>query len=155
MLQKYRLITKVNEQLQNSIPNRRRRVSRLLTFLLFFYLLANVSVLEYFCGNPELGIVSYRQAVTIEKLPTENEKTVFVTFSADDYNSSHQDQKPDIPLDGDDSFCCSSHATISYNYLVVSLMPVIHQQQSSPVFSNSQNHSDWHLPPSYRPPRIA
>ncbi len=140
---------------KNSTFSRRRVFWRVLTVFMFFYLCADVSVLEYFCGNPSLGITSYRQVVKVNSPPVKTSEMDFAQSNIDTSRSSRHDQETDIPFDGDDCFCCSSHATVSYSYLVVSLLPAIHQQQRDPDFSNPHNHSDGHLPPSYRPPRIA
>jgi hypothetical protein len=123
--------------------------------LMFFYLCADVTVLEYFCGNPSLGIPSYSQVIEVKSQPIEASSTSSTQGNFNVSRSSKDDRETDIPLDGDDCFCCSSHATISYNYLIISLIPVISRRQRETVFSNPQDHSDWHLPPSYRPPRIA
>lgn len=137
---------------KNTAFSWRRFIWRGMAVLMFFYLCADVTVLEYFCGNPSLGIVSYGQTVDIKPSPVNAAEMASVDVS----HSSKDDRETEIPLDGDDCFCCSSHATISYNYLIVSLIPVVgQQQQRETLFSNPQDHSDWHLPPSYRPPRIA
>ncbi|MGI8494031.1 MAG: hypothetical protein ACR2L1_01800 [Pyrinomonadaceae bacterium] len=140
---------------KNSAFSRRRVLWRVLTVFMFFYLCADVSVLEYFCGNPSLGTASYRQVIEINRQPVKTSETIVVRNSIDAAPSSKHDEDTDIPIDGDDCFCCSSHATVSYSYLVVLLLPVISPQQRDPDFSSPQNHSDGHLPPSYRPPRIA
>jgi len=145
----------VEDKQKNSIFSRRSVFWRVLTVFMFFYLCADVSVLEYFCGNPSLGITSYRQVIEFNGQPAKISETVVARGSIDAVPSSKHDKETDIPIDGDDCFCCSSHATVSYSYLVVSLLPAIHQQQRDPDFSNLQNHSDGHLPLSYRPPRIA
>ncbi len=140
---------------KNPLSVWRHFIWRGLTVLMFFYLCADVSVLEYFCGNPSLGIVSYRQIVEIDPPSAEASKTSAAQNTVDDLRSSkHDREESDIPFDGDDCFCCSSHAVITYNYLIVSLIPVAHQHYA-PNFSNGRSHSDWHLPPFYRPPRIA
>lgn len=98
----------------------RHFIWRGLTVLMFFYLCADVSVLEYFCGNPSLGIVSYRQIVEFNPPSAEASKTSAAQNTVDDLGSSkHNEEESDIPFDGDDCFCCSSHAVITYNYLIV------------------------------------
>ena len=140
---------------KNSIFSLRRVFWRVLTVFMFFYLCADVSVLEYFCGNPSLGIASYRQVIEVNSPPAKTSDKVIAENTINATHPSKHDEETDIPIDGDDCFCCSSHATFSYSYLVVSLLPVTSRQQRDPDFSNPQNHSDGHLPPSYRPPRIA
>ncbi len=145
---------KVKSKRENSAFSRRHFFWRVLTIILFVYLCADLSVLEYFCGNPSLGIASYRQIVEIKLQPTELSETAFAQNTIDASQLPDRDREPNIPLDGDDCFCCSSHALIGGANLIVSLSPVV-PQHHDPVFSNRQNHSDWHLPPFYRPPRIA
>lgn len=143
------------ENRKNSTFSWRRFVWRGAAVLMFFYLCADVTVLEYFCGNPSLGISSYREVVEINPPPVKASRTTSAQDTIDVSRSSEGDRETNIPLDGDDCFCCSSHATISYNYSIVSLVSVNIGQQRESVFSNQQNHSDRHLPPSFRPPRIA
>jgi hypothetical protein len=140
---------------KNSTFSQRRVFWHVLTVFMFFYLCADVSVLEYFCGNTSLGIASYREVVEVSPQPAKTSETVLAKITIDASRSSKHDQETNIPFDGDDCFCCSSHATISYNNLIVSLLPIIQRQQRDPIFSNPQNHSDGHLPLSYRPPQIA
>lgn len=127
---------------------------RVLTIVLFVYLCVDVSVLEYFCGNPSLGIISYRQIIEIKQQPTELSEAAFVQNSVDDSRLPDRDREPNIPLDGDDCFCCGSHTLIGGAILIDSLSAVA-AQHHEPVFSNRQDHSDWHLPPFYHPPRTA
>lgn len=132
----------------------RHFIWRSLTVLMFFYLCADVSVLEYFCGNPSLAIASYRQVVKTNPQPIKSSE-IDLTWNTIDYShSSKHNHEPEIPFDGDDCFCCSSHAVITYDYLIVSLLPVVHQHYA-PVFSNRQSLSNRHLLPFYRPPRLA
>ncbi len=145
----------VNEKQKNSAFPWRQFAWRGLTVLMFFYLCADVTVLEYFCGNPSLGIASYRQIVEINPQPAKASETSAARDAVDVSSSSkHGQEESDIPIDGDDCFCCSSHAVVAYNYLTVPLSPIV-QQHYAPNFSNRQSHSNWHLPPSYRPPRTA
>ena len=87
--------------------------------LMFFYLCADVTVLEYFCGNPSLGIPSYRQVVDANPQSEHVSKTIFTqkTIAADP--SSKDERDTEIPFDADDCFCCSSHATINYDFIIV------------------------------------
>lgn len=145
----------VKDRQKNSAFSWRRLIWRGLTVLMFFYLCADVSILEYFCGNPSLGIVSYRQIVEVSPQSVKASEATPTQNTIDASNSSkHNQEESDFPIDGDDCFCCSSHAVITYNYLIVPLSPVIHRHYA-PNFSNRQSHSNWHLPPFYRPPRVA
>ncbi len=144
----------MEEKQENSIFSRRRFFWRVLAVLMFFYLCADVTVLEYFGGNVSLAIASYRQVVETNSQPAKLSQTAFARNTTDVSRSSKRDRETEIPWDGDDCFCSSSHAVISYNYSVVSLVPVFYPQRD-PSFPNQKNHSNWHLPASYRPPRIA
>jgi len=145
---------KVKDKQKNSVFSWRHFFWRVTAVMLFFYLCANVSVLEYFCGNPSLGIASYRQAVEINPQLAKNVETTVARNTTDATQLPDRDQEPSFPLDGDDCFCCSSHALIGGANLTVSLIPVV-PQNHDPVFLNQQTHSDWHLLPFYRPPRTA
>lgn len=111
-------------------------------------------MLEYFGGNVSLGIASYRQAVKIHSPAGETSRTDFARNSIAVSSSPKRDQETEIPWDGDDCFCFSSHALIGEVNFVVTLDPVIRQHHDT-VFFHRQNHSDWQLPPFYRPPRSA
>lgn len=139
---------------KNQVFSRRHFIWRVLTVLMFFYVCADVSVLEYFCGNVSLGIASYRQIVKTDSPPAKTFERTSARKTIDFSPFSKNDRETEIPFDGDDCFCCSSHAIGSCSYLVVSFVPVSRQQRE-PVFFQRQSHSDWHLPPFYRPPQIS
>lgn len=138
---------------ENSLRISRHLIWRAMTVLMFFYLCADVTVLEYFCGNPSLGIASYREVVEIKSPPAEKlSQTSFAQNRITDSRSSKQDGESEIPIDGDDCFCCSSHAIVSYTSLIVTPKLVFSRPQA-PNFSRRQNSSEWHFPPFFRPPR--
>lgn len=127
----------------------KRRVRRFAALLLLFYLIADVTVLEYFCGNPDLGIVSYTQAVAKASMKSKADKRVFIQSPTD---SSKHDSESNTEPDGDDCFCCCSHALQSV-FIVENRLPVIEEQIQNSFTRKMQ--SNPHLTLSYRPPRIA
>ena len=131
------------------VENRsKRRKNKFATFLLFFYLIANLTVLEYFGGNPELGIVSFRQV-------SEQSKTVDSSLPlsfAGNSQSSRQSNTSDIELDGDDCLASCTHSIFA--------SPVIGNGHPVPAlrvsFTNIKHVvPDPHLTSFYRPPRTA
>lgn len=133
---------------QNFEYRRKRRRNKLATFLLFFYLIGNLTVLEYFGGNPELGIVSYRQVSKISKTADLPSPLIF----ADDSRSSRQGNKSDIDPDADDCLATCTHSILG--------LPVIENPCPLPdlqVSWTTVKHvvPDPHPTSFYRPPRSA
>ena len=133
---------------QNLSYPRKRLVWHFAAYLLMFYLIADVSVLEYFCGNPELGIVSYSQVV--KKVSAKSKD-----FKCDTVKSSpefpKQDDDSDIQLDGDDCFCCCSFALQNF-FVIIYRLPHIEKHLQNSYIRAMQ--SNPHLSLNYRPPRF-
>ncbi len=126
----------------------RPRVQRLATFLLFFYLIGNLTVLEYFGGNPDLGILSYTQVAE----PTITAETASFQNSSDRSRSSERENDSNDQLDGDDCLATCTHCILAVISMESDL--IIHDEQ---VINQSTRHihPDPHPTSFYRPPRTA
>lgn len=130
---------------QTSEYSRKRRNLRFAAFLMFFYLIGNLTVLEYFGGNPDLGIISYTQIAT-----TISTEVVSVQNASNNSQSSRQDNESGIQLDGDDCLASCTHC-------ILGVVPIEIRQ---PVLEEHfVNQITRHLYPKphptsfYRPPR--
>ena len=126
----------------------KRRKKKIATFLLFFYLIGNLTVLEYFGGNPELGIVSFRQVSEKSQTTTSSSPHSF----ADDSQSSRQGNNSDIELDGDDCLATCTHSIVGFP-VIENRHPIMELQVSSTTVKHVV--PDPHLTSFYRPPRTA
>lgn len=126
-------------------------------FLLLFYVLADVTVVEYFSGNAALGIPSYNAVVV-------SDSTAPLAESRADSIQSRPNEfylkgiyKSESSTDEDDCFLCCTHIILGYNsiYAVIAAPLSLIAQKTSAVFYYRQKRSDSHLPPFYRPPRLA
>jgi hypothetical protein len=124
---------------------------RLLTFALLIYLCADVSVFEYYEGNLSLGIISYRQAFSLNSPDAQS-----ADLSDDSLSSSksypHSDTD-NLLFDDSDCFCCTAHAAFNPIHFAITLLPLT-EAMREPNFINSQSNSEYHSPPYYRPPQF-
>ena len=132
------------------------RLRLVAAFLMLFYVLADVSVIEYFSGNAALGIPAYNKVVVLDSapLPSANAgiKKIQNSFNESHFKRTHQSESSS---DDDDCFLCCTHMILGCNQMDVpaSDLPVV-AQKSPAAFSREQRRSDSHLPTFYRPPRI-
>lgn len=128
-----------------------RAVWNLVAGLMALYMCANVTVLEYYGGNPELGIVSYRQVVLDrDDRGSIDEHSTSILISS----PRSGDSDSEVPDDGDDCFVTCSHTFQAASCLETQLNDVVVSQRD-PNFLVRQIESDWHRPLFYRPPRIS
>lgn len=131
------------------------RVRAVAAFLMLFYVLADVSVIEYFSGNAALGIPAYNKVVVLNSTPhaTGGIKEIQNSFNESRFKGTHQSEPS---LDDDDCFLCCTHMILGCNQMDVpaSILPVVVRKNPA-VFSREQKHSNSHLPTFYRPPRFA
>lgn len=125
-------------------------------FLLLFYVLADVTVIEYFSGNAALGIPSYNKVVALDSTASEFAGIKSVQSSPDESRLPGSQKSGSSSDDEDDCFLCCAHMLLGYSGLNVSTAPALPviAQKSTAFFSRRQRHSDSHPPPFYRPPRF-
>lgn len=124
----------------------RARKYRFATFLLFFYLLLNLTVFEYYGGNPDLGIRSYTEIAAIVSHPaaTQSDSVQCALPSNSDQDESQ------LPPDGDDCLASCTHS-IPGAFAIEPLLPVIVTAIASETSRDLL--PDPHPASFYRPPR--
>ena len=123
----------------------KQRAGRVLAVLFVLYALADISVLQEYCGNEDLGIPSYTQ-----QLQTKNIET-----TANISPASHQEQTPDAPASDEDCFCCCSHTLIGFNPTDANSSKILTAKKSVSNFSLKHQQTENHLSQLYQPPKFA
>ncbi len=141
---------KLNER--NRQSNWKRKIPRLIALLLVLYAFADVTVLQEYCGNENVGIPSYAQQVRAERRRAESSNDAQTAFKTSD--SSPQEQVPDIPNSEEDCFCCCSHTLLGFSPLK-SYEAILVVRQSDSNFSHKYRYSSSHLRLVYQPPKLA
>lgn len=125
----------------------KQQTARILAVFLVLYALADVSVLQEYCGNENLGIPSYAQQI---KAKNNISQTV-----ADILPSSNQEQTPDAPIGDEDCFCCCSHTLLGFNPTNANSPKILALKKSASNFSLKYGQTETHLPQLYQPPKVA
>ena len=131
----------------------RRFLWRAMLLMMFLYVCADVSIFEYFEGNQSLGIISYREVVKLDQPVTGAGTSLAKTLPGLVQFAPHNERTTTL-FDDTDDFCCSVHAMVSGNKVIVSFIPIFNRIGEA-NFLHRNKDSDWHLPPDYRPPRLA
>lgn len=138
---------------QNQHLKWQRTISRVLALFFVLYALADITVLQVYCGNEMVGIPPYAQQIQIkQKIKKANSLTVAV---ADSSSSSRQEQTPDLPVSEESCFCCCSHTTIGFNSIQSVVREILPTKQSKSNFAENRLKSNSHLPQLYQPPKFA
>jgi hypothetical protein len=138
---------------QNQHLKWKRAISRVLALFFVLYALADITVLQVYCGNETVGIPPYAQQIQIKQ---KNKKTNSLTFAvADSSSSSRQEHTPDLPASEESCFCCCSHITIGFNFIQSVVPEILPTKQSKSNFSENRLQSNSHLPQLYQPPKFA
>lgn len=141
---------KHNKQSRQS--NWKRKTSRLVALLFVVYALADISVLQQYCGNEAVGIPSYARQMqaknrTVDK--TADSQNVYISS-----HSPQEEQTPESPASDEECFCCCSHTTLGFNPIKSVARVVSFAKQSEANFSEHRLISDSHLPQLYLPPKF-
>lgn len=137
----------------NSILIWRRRAARLLAVFFVLYAIADISVLQQYCGNEALGIPPYTGQVEAVNQKINDASGDLLTGSAMSC-SSHEEDRPDSPRTEEGCFGCCSH-------ILIGLRATAARSQKSAVKNSAANfsakhlQSDRHLPRYYQPPKSA
>lgn len=133
--------------------NWKRRAARILAAFFVLYALADVTVLQEYCGNETLGIPSYAQQIQAKNRVIDNTTDSQIVYVGS--HSSKEGQTPELPASDEECFCCCSHNALSFNPIksVVREISTIKQLESN--FSENCLKSDSHLLQLYQPPKFA
>lgn len=130
-------------------PGRRIRRTRAFgVFLLFLHLVANYTVLEYFGGNPELGIVSYRHIISITASATRQSSAPVLIA----HGSLQKTDDASFDLDADDCLASCTHC-IQLAAALSAGTTLVEEHMGQITIAPLE--PDPHLLALYRPPRVA
>ena len=125
----------------------RRQAARIFAVFLVLYALADVSVLQEYCGNENLGIPSFAQQIQAKN----NISQAVAAIS----HSSNQEQTPDAPAGDEDCFCCCSHTLLGFNPTDANSPKILAAKKSASNFSLKHRQTEKYLPQLYQPPKFA
>jgi len=127
--------------------------SRLIALFFVLYALADVTVLQEYCGNETFGIPSYAQQIQAKnRMVDKTTDSQTVSF----YSSpSHEEQTPESPASDEECFCCCSHTILNFNFVKLVVCEISPTKQSESNFSDNHLKSNSHLPQLYQPPKSA
>jgi hypothetical protein len=117
------------------------------------YALADVTVLQEYCGNETLGIPSYAQQ--IQAMNRKVDKTIDSQIVYIGSQPSQEEQTPELPASDEECFFCCSHTTLGFNPIKSVVRVISFAKQSESNFSENRLKSDSHLPQLYQPPKFA
>lgn len=129
----------------------KRRAIHIFAGFFLLFALADITVLQEYCGNESLGIPSYALQSRSEKQKSETKNNIETAFNRLD--SSPQEQMPNIP-NSEDCFCCCSHTLLGIN-LILSYSPILVVKKSDTNFTFGHLLSSSHLQLVYQPPKLA
>lgn len=127
---------------------RKRSMCQYAALLLFFHLIGNYTVLEYFGGNPDLGIVSYNQVCS--KFASAKANSITPSVNVPPCRGNDEDQAGQ--LDGDDCLAACTHSLQVAAFFETRAITAELQTQNQNI---KRLQPDPHLPTFYRPPRTA
>ena len=126
----------------------RSRITSLVAFLFVIYALADVSVLQVYCGNEALGIPPAHH-MTEEGDPASSTQHGNYVTSAD----SEQPQSPDEHDYDHQHECFCWHQTVVVSYRFSHSKVTAKSQSQSPDIHTSR-HKDTDLDNHFRPPQL-
>ena len=131
----------------------KRRVVKLLAAFFVLYAVLDISVLQAYCGNENLGIPPYAAQVPSE---SESPKSVIgEDVHAGDSRSPGEERSDKTPNSDDACFCCCSHTTLAANELAPVAKRPADRIASTSNFPNKNLHPDSHPSPHYQPPKFS
>ncbi len=140
--------------MKNSKPNHKLNLKRLfvrgVALLFVIYALADVSVLQAFCGNESVGIPPAHHFAKSNNNSAESENSN--EDSQNNFQQSH-DQEDSEQNCGDDCCFCNSHVVISSFAVESNVMKVTETKTQSISYENK--HSNSERDNLFRPPQIA
>lgn len=130
----------------------KRFATQCVAVLFVMYALADISVLQAYCGNESVGIPPSHH---LAKSTADSESSKSSVKEDQSYFNHCTEGEQDSPEDCNDDccFCCSSHVTISYFAMQPTETVVLPLAQDSSSFENK--HPNSGLAYLFRPPRIA
>lgn len=152
MLPMYGLKFSMNSQriIKNSI---KRGLISLVALLFVVYALADITVLQAYCGNEAVGIPPAHHLSKTARDPDSRSATKSIQTRLQSDGEPRQGNDPTQDCDDDTCFCCCSHVVTGY-FAIPSTKPTnkIEFSQSDTYVGRYSNSSLTQL---FRPPRTA
>lgn len=125
----------------------------LVALLFVVYALADITVLQAYCGNEAVGIPPAHHLSKTSKSPASRSATNFSQIRSESDEESRPGSDPTQDCDDDTCFCCCSHVVKGY-FAIPSYKPTIRVgfSQSDTYVGRYSNSS---LTQFFRPPRIS
>lgn len=124
----------------------KQRAGQLLAVLFVLYALADISVLQEYCGNENFGIPSYSQQIQAKNN---------ISQPVAEVSPSSDQNQPDNPSGEEDCFCCCSHILLGFNFATENSPKILALKKSASNFSLKHQQTETHLPQLYQPPKFA
>jgi hypothetical protein len=129
----------------------RRIAIKCVALLFVMYVLADITVLQVYCGNEAIGIPPAHHLSAQNNEVRKVDKSV----SVNDQNYSQPSNQESEQDCGDDCcFCCSSHITLGYSVFQSGTATFVKNNRQRSI-SYENKHSYSALNSLFRPPRIA
>lgn len=126
----------------------RSRIVSLVAFLFVIYAIADVSVLQAYCGNDALGIPPAHHVSENAGSALSGEQAIYVI------STDHRQRQPDDGHDGSDHQheCFCWHQTVVSSYFLTKNEVTQHSGSRLPAFRSS-GHKNSDLDKNLRPPQ--
>jgi hypothetical protein len=131
----------------------RGRLFNLIAVLLLLYTVADVSILEFYCGNENLGIPSYSQTIASPHQSNQETETSLIANASGRSSSAPERETPESPVPSHECICSCGHVLVASYHFEPHLLPLSYRQQYN--FYLRSRHSESHLAATFRPPRLA
>ena len=133
----------------------KRRGTRFLAAFFVLYAVLDISVLQVYCGNEEIGLPAAMQ-LTLKSESPAPEKAQADGHSLSGAASSPENDPPnDAPRTDDACFCCCSHSILANNSTEAVANRPAQSGVSAPNFPTRHLHPDSHPTDHYQPPKFS
>ncbi len=130
----------------------KHRLTSLAALLFVIYALADVSVLQAYCGNEAVGIPPAHH-ISNSQRSTVKQNQNFASKPSESGEKSRQNDVPNQDCSCDTCFCCCSHAIPGYFVLPPTKMMRISREYRQDSYLSL--HANSNLTYFFRPPRIS
>lgn len=138
---------------RSTIYSIKRRLVSLVALLFVVYALADVTVLQAYCGNEAVGILPAHHLSKTVRSPAKSSATDSTQIRPESDEESRPGSDPTQDCDDDTCFCCCSHVVTGY-FAVPSCKPTSRLELSqSDTYAGRYSNSS--LTQLFRPPRTA
>lgn len=133
--------------------NIKRRLTSLVALLFVIYALADVSILQAYCGNEAVGIPPAHHISNSASTTKDYENRNFASSRTDSGEKSRQNGSPNQDCTDEACFCCCSHVIPGYFVFPSTKMMCISRECRQSSYTS--RHTNSNLTYFFRPPRIS